>query len=306
VTTTPAGPARPRLASWLSATLNSVAHWAERRFPRAGRSLVAPLLMAIPRVRQDRLGVEAGSITYGALLSIPPLLLLAGAVAGFLFANDPEAQRSFVDSVEGLVPGLEGLATDQLRVSKGGQVGTGLVAIAGLVWAASGFAARARTALSAIFRGPPTGLIFGRLSAALVGVPVFLAIVALTVVTGLVEALDLTGVAQEVVRVGFSLAVFIASIGFFMAVYWALTPRGLVPFSRHLPGATVFAFAWVVLGRVGGYFVGYVSSRSTALYGVIGGLFGVLAFIYIAMWCFLLAAEITQTFVERRDCDDSG
>ena len=30
------------------------------------------------------------------------------------------------------------------------------------------------------------------------------------------------------------------------------------------------------------------------LYGTIGAIFGLLAFIYVAMWLFLLAAEITQ------------
>lgn len=262
--------------------------------------MVAPVLIVAPRVREDRLGVEAGSITYGAFLSLPPLLLLLIAGTAFVFADDPSAQAALLDSVERMVPGLEQAVTSQLSIPKGGQLGIGLVGIVGLVWAASGFAARARIALGAIFRGPPGGLIFGRFSAALVGVPVFIGIVGLTVATGLVANLELTGIAAWAARTAFDLVFLLASVGFFLVVYWALTPRGLVPIRKHLPGAIAFAIAWAILGRVGGIYVVSITSRSAALYGVIGALFGVLAFIYVSMWCFLLAAEFTQASAERR------
>jgi uncharacterized BrkB/YihY/UPF0761 family membrane protein len=174
------------------------------------------------------------------------------------------------------------------------------VGLVGLAWAASGFAARARIALSAVFRGPPTSLIFGRSSAALVGVPVVVAIVGMTLVAGAITGLELSGFARSVARITLELTILAGSVGMFLVVYWALTPKGLLPLRQHLPGAASFAAAWWILSRVGHVVVGAVASRSTALYGLIGLLFGVLAFIDIAMWCFLLSAEVTQVVRERR------
>jgi YihY family inner membrane protein len=288
------------VAKAVSDWLHDAALRAERRFPRAGSAIIAPLLQVIPRVRTDRLGVEAGSITYGAFLSLPPLILLVGAGTAMLFADDPRSQRAVTRALVGLVPGLEDAIPGPSTITPGGRLGLGIVGLVGLAWAASGFAARARIALSAVFRGPPTSLIFGRSSAALVGVPVVVAIAGMTLVVGAITDLGLSGLARSVARVTLELAILAASVGVFLVVYWALTPRGQLPLRQHLPGAVSFAAAWWILSRVGHVVVGAVATRSTALYGLIGVLFGVLAFIYIAMWCFLVSAEVTQVVRERR------
>ena len=47
----------------------------EVRFPTVWRSVGDPALEILRMIRIDQVGVEAGSMTYGALLSIPPFLL---------------------------------------------------------------------------------------------------------------------------------------------------------------------------------------------------------------------------------------
>ena len=61
-----------------------------------------------------------------------------------------------------------------------------------------------------------------------------------------------------------------------------------------MPGAAVFAVGFLALERFGGAYVAGVVTRSTALYGTIGAIFGLLAFIYVAMWLFVLSAQISQ------------
>ena len=52
----------------------------------------------------------------------------------------------------------------------------------------------------------------------------------------------------------------------------------------HLPGAIVFTVAWLALTAIGGIVFASVIQRSTALYGTIGAIFGLLAFLYATMW----------------------
>jgi uncharacterized BrkB/YihY/UPF0761 family membrane protein len=179
-------------------------------------------------------------------------------------------------------------------------LGIGLIGVVGLLWTASGFAARARIALAAIFRTQTTGLIVGRFSAGLVGVPVFIGVFALATFDALASGLQFTGIVGVTAHILIDVGFVIASVPFFMVVYWFLAPRRSLRLKEHLSGAIAFAIAWTVLGLVGSIYVGLVIARFTALYGTIGAIFGVLAFLYVAMWLFLLCAELSQVMSERR------
>lgn len=67
-----------------------------------GRSIVPTIAS---RVRTDQLGVQAGSLTYGAFLAIPPSLILAVSAISVAVANDAEAQQRLIDRVTSLIPG---------------------------------------------------------------------------------------------------------------------------------------------------------------------------------------------------------
>jgi uncharacterized BrkB/YihY/UPF0761 family membrane protein len=61
----------------------------------------------------------------------------------------------------------------------------------------------------------------------------------------------------------------------------------------------VFTVGFLALERFGAVYVAGVVTRSTTLYGAIGAIFGLLAFIYAAMWLFLLAAEVSDLLRHR-------
>jgi membrane protein len=262
---------------------------------------VRPALELTDRVQRDQLGVEAGSLTYGAFLSLPPLLLLLISVVGIVFQQQAESvQQDLIDAVGDLLPGFDEVVSTQLELTTASQIGTGVVGLLGIIYAASGFVARVRHALGVIFNSRMTGLVVGRLSGAVIGVPVVVLLVAFATAAAWVTGLRLEGV----VGVTVELAAFIA-LGAFGAGTWAVVYRLLTPspgptIREHLPGAAVFTVGFLVLERFGAVYVAGVVTRSTALYGTIGAIFGLLAFIYIAMWLFLLAAEITD-LLRRRD-----
>jgi len=280
---------RDRLARWVGA--------AGRRFPRLGDRVLAPGLEIAGRVRTDQLGVHAGSLTYGAFLAIPPILLIALSVVSLVLSNDEQAQQELIDAAGNLVPGLEELVSSQFSLATASQLGLGLFGIVGVLWAASGFAARSRNALGVIFRTGHPGLVEGRLSGILIGIPAFAGFLLLGGVVGYALALDAPWWAEAFAYAG----VLVVGGGLFLLLYWGLTPGAVRPRLReHLPGAIAFTIAGTVVERAGGAYVAYVIEHTTALYGTIGTIFGLLSFLYMTMWVFLLGAEVSQVARERR------
>lgn len=243
----------------------------------------------------DQVGVEAGSMTYGAFLSIPPLLLLAVALVDTFFTNRPDATQNLVAAAESVIPGLGDLIDSGLRLSPASVVGAGIVGVAALVWAASGFAVRVRHALGAVFGTELLGLVTGRLAAAVVGVPVLLLLAAYTVAASWLTTRHVSGVAGITVDAIAYVVLAVAGVVVWAAVYGWMTPGADAPsFGDHVAGGMVFTLAFLVLERFGAAYVDHVVARSRALYGAIGALFGLLAFLYLAMWLFLLGGEITK------------
>lgn len=261
---------------------------------RFARWVVRPALALAHRVQEDQLGVEAGSLTYGAFLSLPPLLLLSISVVGIVFQQQAEsAQQDLIDAVGDLLPGFDVVRT-QLDLATASQIGTGLVGLLGIVYAASGFVARVRHALGAVFRTRRTGLVVGRLSGALFGVPVVILLVGFATSVAWVTRLRLAGTIGVITEVGVFAVLAILGAAIWATVYRLLTPSPGPRLREHLPGALVFTVGFLALERFGAAYVTGVVTRSTALYGTIGAIFGLLAFLYATMWLFLLSAEISQ------------
>jgi len=188
-------------------------------------------------VRTDLLGVHAGSLTYGAFLAIPPGLLIALSVASIVLANDPQAQRELLDAIGTLVPGLDQVASGLFTPRTASQLGLGLFGVLAVLWAASGFAGRSRLALGVVFRTGYTGLVEGRISGALIGIPAFAGFIVLAAVAG--WAFDRT-LGFWLQLVDYASVLLVGGV-LFLFLYWAMTPGHDRPGLReHLPGAIAF------------------------------------------------------------------
>src|SRR4249920_1274353 len=81
----------------------------DTRFPRLGRVIIDPVRAIAGRYEGDELPTHAGALTYGAFLSLPPLLLLAASITGF-WIDDPAKQEQVINSILDLIPGLDAVA----------------------------------------------------------------------------------------------------------------------------------------------------------------------------------------------------
>ncbi len=260
--------------------------------------LAATASVIAQRVVVDDLGTHAGALTYAALLSIPPLLVFSASITAFALVGRPGAQKAVTDALGQLLPSdLAGSATaflsKEMSTVISGRLSFGLVGLAGLLWSASGFASRLRHALGRIFGTERTGLLTGRVAGMVIGALMVLAIVGLAVLSGLEAWLGSFGSGDIVVRgvalVGLAAGEFV----FVLALFAILTPGKGPRLRDHLPGTILFVVGWEAVKGLGGFFFARVIATSTVVYGALGALFGIAAFLYATMWLLLLGAEVS-------------
>lgn len=169
------------------------------------------------RYERDELPTHAGALTYGAFLSLPPLLLLAASVVGFAIA-DPAKQEQVINSLVDLIPGLDAVAASLVDSVVNGRVALGLIAIPGVLWAAPGLVARLRHALGVVFGTRWTGLISGRFRGMVVAIPLLAGVLVVLALPGAVSGLAAPGVVSALVELLIYLAVLVGGIAFFLVV----------------------------------------------------------------------------------------
>jgi YihY family inner membrane protein len=291
---------RERLSMLVRARANGLQQHLHERFPHLPYRFIAPVAEVSARPRIDDLATHAGALTYGSFLAIPPLLLFASSIVGFVLAGHPQTAQKAVQELVGLVPGLGSVVTAQVQAAVDGRVTLGVLGVLGLLWSASGFASRLRHALGVIFRTEWVGLLTGRIRGTVIGFLMVAAFVALAVFTG-VEAWLETTTHRTAIASLFQAAVFaIGGFVLFLITYRLLTPGKDLTLRDHLPGTVAFTIAWLALTAVGGLVFTRLIENSTVLYGTIGAIFGLLAFLYATMWSLLIGAELSAVLRGRR------
>jgi membrane protein len=271
---------------------------AGRARARPVRWVVIPGSLLARRIAIDDLGTHSGALTYGAILSIPPLLVFSMSILGFLLAGSPSAQKAVIDAITSLVPAdLSGSATEvmqsQMSAAISGKLSFGIVGLIGLLWSASGLAARFRHALGLIFGTARVGLWASRVVGSLIGLLVVVSLVGVAVLSGIQAWADGPWSNGLLAQVGGQLLILVGQFAFVLITYRVLTPGSGPRMRDHLLGTAVFIVGFAGLVALGGIYFSYVVSKSSALYGALGSLFGAIAFLYSTAWLLLLGAEVS-------------
>jgi YihY family inner membrane protein len=236
----------------------------------------------------DDAGTLSAALTYQALLSLIPVVLLGVSVVGFVFSSNPERAEELIDAIAGAVPGLEEAVGNSIDALVASRLEAGILALIGLVWTGSSLAASGSHALAKVFAVPErrwqTKRLWSLVELALLGA-LALGAIALSV---LLPAGTDTGWG-----IAATLAAAVVDFWMFLVVYVVLTPPGGPPWRGHVPGAIVMAVAWTLLKLVGGWYVAFVVVRASAVYGTIGAVIGLLAILSIASRAFVYGAELS-------------
>src|SRR4051794_1474809 len=280
---------------------------------RARRPFVDHMVRAFSRYQADGGDRLAASVTYFGFLSFFPLIALAFSIAGFVVDAYPDAQRELAEQINSFLPGL----SDKLDVTTIGnaKVATGIIGLAGLLFAGLGWIDALREAIRTIWHHNVKAGNF--VVKKLVDIAVLgglgLTLLLSVIVTGVSSAamtwfLDLLNLedsspARVGLRiVGIALALLV-DLAVFVYLFTRL-PRLNTPLKRVLKGALLGAVGLEILKVVGSILV----SRTTnnPVYGAFAVVVGLLIWINLVSRFVLFTAAWTVTAPYDTDVPPSG
>jgi membrane protein len=212
----------------------------------------------------------ASAVTLAGFLALFPLLLFGIAVLGFFAANSADLAAEVVERL-GLTGRAEQAVVDAVATARQSRRSASLVGLAGLLWSGLALVAAMQHAVNAtwqvtgrgwrdkleglVWLGGAGTLLLGSLalSAAVNFLPAFLA--PLTIVAGLA-----------------------VNLGLWLWTLKVLANRD-VGWRSLLPGAVTGAVGLEVLKLVGSVYVPHAVSSASALYGTLGVVFAILAWL---------------------------
>jgi membrane protein len=224
---------------------------------------------------QDRYGelngnYLAAAITLAGFLSVFPLLLVAFAVLGFISAGHVNLAAQVVDRL-GLTGDAAKFVTGALRQSEHSRKLSSIVSVVGLLWSGLGLVAAMQYALDTPWqvkgrgwRDKLTGLAW-LAGAGVLFVASFGAAAALNVLPAVLAP------ASILVTLAVDLLLWIWTMK-------VLTNRDL-PWRAYLPGALLGAIGFGILKVVGSVYVPRAVASASALYGSLGVVFALLAWL---------------------------
>jgi membrane protein len=229
---------------------------------RERSSLVDHAVRTVAHYNELKGNLQAGAVTYFAMLSVFPILALAFFAVGWVAKVYPGAEEDLVTAIDSVLPGLIGGGDGQLSLEtiKSSYAAVGLLGLLGVLYAGLGWISGMREALVVMFQTPARrqhGFVGGKLLDLLSLVLVGLVLLVTVTVSGFVstystELLEWLGLGTGLSPLVKGLTVLIG-IGASMVLMWALfrllAEPGLPPVALWW-GALIGALGFEVLKRL--------------------------------------------------------
>ncbi len=233
----------------------------------------------------------AASVAFQSFVSIFPLMLVIVGVLGFLAAGDVDVTGKIVSNL-GLTGEAAKIIGNAVSAAAENKAATAPIGLVGLLWSGLGLVNAIQYALDQVWQVEDRGMkdkAFGLMW--LVGAAVlFVGSAAVTTVInwlpGVVAPLGI-------------LAGLVVSFGLWLWTFKVL-PNRKMPWRALVPGALVGAVGMEILKVVGAIYVPRTVANSSALYGSLGVVFAVLAWLLLFSRLVLYSAVLNVIRWERR------
>lgn len=266
------------------------------RYQRRHRRLALPLGV-IYKFVDDQGNYLAALVTYYAIVSIFPLLLLSSTILNFVLAGNPRLQHRVLASALGQFP----VVGDTLS-SPHGVSGNGLglaVGVLGTLYGALGVAQALQHAMNVMWRvprnrrpNPVAARVRSLLLVCVIGLSVLLT-------TGLSAAVGADSVFGVPVGPWSTVFVVLASLlvntAVFTLGFHVATARD-ISWRDTVPGAIGAAVVWQGLQYAGTAYVGHVVRHATATNSVFALVLGLIAWVYLEAVVVVLAVEFNTVW----------
>jgi membrane protein len=243
------------------------------------------------RVGEVNGGFLASAITISVFTALFPLLLVAIAVVGMLAAGDSTVPTRLIDTL-----GLSGTAAstmrDAIETASESRQAASIIGLLGLAWSGSGVAVALQQGIRAPWQERSEGIrdrLLGLAWLVAAGIGFAGAMALGTALNFLPDSVPKALVAAGAVLFG-----VVVEIGLFWWMFWGLGTRR-VPAKDLLPGAIVAGIGFEALKLVGTVYVPQLVARSSSLYGPLGVVFAILA--WLALFARLVVYASTTNAV---------
>ena len=285
-----------RILQWVSVQLGRFTPRVQTRIVRAVQVSVEVHVKSL----LDDVSTQAAALTYATFLSLLPLFLVGFSLAGTVITSVGQSSW-FQDLIAG-IPGLSEAGLDSLQQQLSSRADIGFIGLIGALWAASVLSSRAERALAKVFDVKRRSVV-NRFRAVMITVVLGAVVIGGLVVGAVIESFDLHGLIVIPAWIVVRGLLLLIEFGYFLLLYKLLTPSKTLRWRDHLPGAILMTLGFGVLKIIGSVLVNRTIEHWSSLYGTIGGIFGLLLIIRLAMWVFMYGAELSSVLVREQQGD---
>jgi membrane protein len=280
----------------------------------AKSSLFATLKRTLTEFSEDNMTIWAAALTYFGLLSLFPALIAMVSIVG-LVADPASTTKTLTDIVSNLGPStaadtfagpIESITSN--RQSAGILL---IVGIATALWSASGYVGAFTKAANVIYE-TPEGRPFWKLKPlqiliTLVMILLLAAVLLAVVLTGPVVSavaapLGIGSTGQTIWNIAKWPVMFVVVILMFAVLFHASPNVKLPGFKWVTPGAVVAIVVWIIASVLFAFYVANFGSYNKT-YGTLGGVIGLLVWMWITNMALLLGMELNAERERSREIE---
>jgi membrane protein len=264
--------------------------------------IVSLLTETINKFSEDQGSLMAAAVAYYLLFSVFPFALAMISIAGFVM-DSPNFENAVINALGNLLPVAKGMLAKNLHEVVNARAGTGIIAVLAFIWSASAFFNALRNALNKAW-GVNKGASFfkGRaIDIAMLLGSFILLMVYIWLSTGVriihsiqyhsdyFQLLNSTVVSSTIFTLASGLLAFLLIL-----LLYKFIPSNRPSWRDIWPGA-LMATVSVEIIRFG--FIFYIKnfSQYNLVYGSIGAVIALLAYIYLSAWALLFFAKLSAT-----------
>src|SRR6476659_5272138 len=270
------------------------------------------LKKTVAEFREDNLTDWAAALTYYAILSIFPALLVLVSLLG-LIGNS--VTQPLMDNLKSVAPGpAQDIFTNAIRNLQKSQGAAGVLFVVGLaaaLWSASGYIGAFTKAANAIWDVEEGRPVWKTIPLKLFVTALMLVLTAVSAIAvvlsgGLAGAVgNLVGVGDTAVTV-WNIAkwpVIVLVVSLMMSILYYATPNVRQPGFRWVtPGGLMAVVLWIIASAAFALYVSNFSSYNKT-YGSLGGVIAFLVWLWITNIVILLGAELNAELERRRQIE---
>ncbi len=270
---------------------------------------MATFVRTIREFKEDKLQHWAAALTYYAVLSLFPALLVMVALVG-LFAN-PETVTKFLTDVIGALGPASAVDTftgpiESITANKGAAGVLAIVGVASALWSASGYVGAFTEASNTIYeveegrpfwKLKPLQLLVTFICISLVAVTALSLVVSGPLATAIGDALGLGDVAVTAWQYGKWPVMLLLVLVILHVLYFA-SPNAKVRKKWVSPGALLTLVTWILASVAFAFYVANFGSYNKT-YGTMGGVVVFLLWLWITNIAVLLGVEFNAE-IERK------